>query len=217
MSKKKLQQTDLHAEIDQHGKKKITQKQKNLIYTGIFFAIVLILFIVNNLNGEPDRGPYPPYYLESTGKLIQLSELQGKIVILDFWATWCAPCRRGIPDLVEIKKEFGDKGVEIIGISLDGVTRGGQTKQHVIPFIEEFKINYPIVFGDQNTMYQYGVTKSIPTTFVLDREGSVVSQYEGLVPKQTFINDIEKILTGKSKVEKVVKAPDFKLSIVNQN
>lgn len=92
---------------EKNQKNPLTKKQKNWIYTGIFFSVVLFLFVVNNLNGEPEQGPYPPYYLESKGEVLKLSDYQGKIIILDFWATWCPPCRKGIPDLVELKNEFG--------------------------------------------------------------------------------------------------------------
>ncbi|MDX1701673.1 MAG: TlpA disulfide reductase family protein, partial [Melioribacteraceae bacterium] len=123
-------------------------KHRSYLYTGLFVAVVIFFFIINNANGEPEEGPYPPNYDKvSSSELISLSDYRGKVVLLDFWATWCPPCRKGIPDLVELKEKYGEKGVEIIGISLDGITRGGATKDEVIPFIKEYGINYPIVEG----------------------------------------------------------------------
>ena len=101
-------------------------KHRSYIYTGLFIALVIFFFVINNTNGEPEEGPYPPNYntVNST-EMLNLSDYKGKVVILDFWATWCPPCRKGIPDLVELKDKFGEKGVEIIGISLDGITQRG--------------------------------------------------------------------------------------------
>ena len=131
--------------------KKLTQKQKNIIYTSIFFAVVLTFFVMNNINGEPEQGPYPPgYKTGSESKMLSLADYQGKIVILDFWATWCGPCRRGIPDLIELKKKYKDKGLEIIGISVDEYSRN--TKAQVVPFMKEYGINYPIVYADLNVI-----------------------------------------------------------------
>lgn len=213
---KKTRKPAVDQEENVKGKQPMTKKQKNYVYTGIFFVVVLILFIVNNTNGEPEQGPYPPHYLESSGETLKLSDYQGKIVILDFWATWCPPCRKGIPDLIELKNEYKDKGVEIIGISLDPVTRGGSTKSKVIPFMKEYGINYPIVFGDQKIVYQYGNINSIPTSFVIDKEGNVVSQYRGLVAKSNYEKDINKILSGSIDKEQTVKAPDFELALVEK-
>ncbi|RMD51002.1 MAG: TlpA family protein disulfide reductase, partial [Ignavibacteria bacterium] len=97
-----------------------------------------MLFIMNNTNGEPEEGPLPPGYNPNhataskmapdfelptvDGKKLKLSDYKGKVVIIDFWATWCPPCRRGIPDLISIKKEYS-KNLEIIGISVDKITR----------------------------------------------------------------------------------------------
>ena len=103
----------------------LTKKQRSWVYTGFFFIVVIILFILNNTNGVAEQGPYPPHYQESQVETLSLSDLKGKVVILDFWATWCAPCRKGIPELVELKETYKDKEFEVVGISLDAITRGG--------------------------------------------------------------------------------------------
>jgi len=134
---------------------------------------------------------------------------------LDFWATWCPPCREGIPDLVELKEKYGGDGFEVIGISLDGVTRGGQTLDDVEPFIDDFDINYPIVIGDENIMNTYGGIRSIPTSFVLDREGNIVSQYVGLAPISSYEEDIRRIKENDLDDQQVIAAPDFTFPLVN--
>ncbi len=186
------------------------KKHRSYIYTGAFLLVVIILFIMNNTNGTPKEGPLPPNYVETSGKTLTLSNFTGKVVILDFWATWCPPCRKGIPDLIELKKKYKDK-IEIIGISVDEMSRN--TKARVVPFIKEYGINYPIVYADMNVIQQYGGIRSIPTSFVIDKKGNVVAKYEGLVPKSTLEETINKALTGKGKFDFSVKAPNFTLSL----
>ena len=187
-------------------------KHRSYMYTGLFIAAVLFFFIINNMNGEPEEGPYPPNYNEvNSSSVLNLSDYKGKVVLLDFWATWCPPCRKGIPDLIELKNEYNSKDVEIIGISLDGVTRGGATKNDVIPFIKDYGINYPIVEGDMNISQLYGGIRSIPTSFVIDKEGYIVSYYQGLIEKNRYAADINKALSDDYVSDKKYIAPDFSL------
>lgn len=183
----------------------LTKKQRSWIYSGFFIGLILLLFVINNSGSEPEQGPYPPNYVPATqsksafapdftlastdGKTLKLSSLKGKVIILDFWATWCPPCRKGIPDLVDIKKQYGSKGVEIIGISVDQ-----ETKDEVVPFMKEYGINYPIVYGNMNVYQQYGGIRAIPTSFIIDKEGKIVASYEGLISKLAYENHIKKLL-----------------------
>lgn len=195
MNKQKINET----------KSGLSKKQRSWIYTGFFIGVILLLFVVNNTGSEPEQGPYPPNYVPSSqtksvmaynfnlpttdGKQLKLSDYKGKVVILDFWATWCPPCRKGIPDLVELKKKYGSKGVEIIGISVDQ-----ETKPDVVPFIKEYGINYPIVYGNTNVYQQYGGIRAIPTSFIIDKEGKIVASYEGLISKAAYEEHIKKLL-----------------------
>ncbi len=132
----------------------------------------------------------PEFTLTSTnGKKINLSDYKGKIVVLDFWATWCGPCRRGVPDLVDIQKEFKNK-VVVIGISLDDQ----RTMNDIPPFMKQYGINYPIVYGTNKVVMDYGNIEAIPTSFVIDKKGFIVDQNVGLVPKAKFVDKINSLI-----------------------
>jgi cytochrome c biogenesis protein CcmG/thiol:disulfide interchange protein DsbE len=192
-----------------NSSKGLTKKQRSYIYTGFFIAVVVLLFLFNNsdylFGGSEPNGPYPPNYVPAAqksssvapdfslptpdGKTLKLSSYKGKAVIIDFWATWCPPCRKGIPDLIELKKKYGSKGLEIIGVSVDQ-----DTKPDVVPFIKDKGINYPVVYADNSIVMNYGGIRAIPTSFVIDKQGKIVASYEGLMPIQTYENHIKKIL-----------------------
>ena len=131
----------------------------------------------------------PGFTLTDTkGKKISLAEYKGKIVIIDFWATWCPPCRRGIPDLIKIQKEYKNK-VTVIGISLDT-----DTKKDVVPFMKNMGINYTVVYANAQVVQDYGNVEAIPTSFIIDKEGKIIDQHIGLTPEETYINEINKLL-----------------------
>ncbi|MGE5400280.1 MAG: TlpA disulfide reductase family protein [Ignavibacteriales bacterium] len=176
----------------------IDPKYKNLIYTVVILVVIAVFFIVNNSRKEPEQGPYPPNYkgvsenieLTSTeGNKVKLSDYRGKAVILDFWATWCPPCRKGIPDLISLKNDFKGKNVEIIGISMDQ-----ETKPDVVPFIKQYGINYPVVYYDPTVLSSFGNIESIPTTYIIDKDGKIISSYVGLTDKANLKKDVKKAL-----------------------
>ena len=132
----------------------------------------------------------PDFKLEKVGGgMVKLSEYKGNIIILDFWATWCPPCIKEIPDFVELQKEYGAKGLVILGISLDQ-----NTKKALPPFMKKYKINYPILLTDGKVDKAYGGVSGIPTTFVIDQKGAIYKQYVGFRPKQVFESDIKALL-----------------------
>ncbi len=132
----------------------------------------------------------PNFTLEDTnGKKVSLSDYKGKVVIIDFWATWCPPCRRGIPDLIDIQKQFKNK-VVVLGISVDTDTKGD-----VPSFVKNMGINYTVLYASPEVVQAYGNIDAIPTSFIIDKKGKIINQHVGLTPKETLINEIKNLLT----------------------
>jgi len=115
------------------------------------------------------------------GSMMSSTELAGKVVVLDFWATWCPPCRDEIPGYIEMQRELESKGVVIVGVSLD---QGGPGV--VEKFAAQFKINYPLVMADENTADLFGGIEAIPTTFLIDRDGQVRHRKVGSMERHDY-------------------------------
>jgi peroxiredoxin len=128
---------------------------------------------------------------DHNGKTVKLSDYKGQVVILDFWATWCGPCRMEIPGFVKLYNKYQDKGVHIIGVSLD---RDGWTP--VRPFMQQYNIDYSIVLGNQQVVSAYGGINAIPTTFIINKDGQVVDKVVGYKPDTYFESAINKWLNS---------------------
>lgn len=127
-----------------------------------------------------------------SGEKLKLSDYSGKVVILDFWATWCPPCRKGIPDLIDLQKSFKDELV-VIGISLDQPS----ARANLEAFIKQYGINYHVVLGNVEVAMAYGNIQAIPTSFVLNRKGVIVNKFVGLVNKSEYKKIIEELTKTK--------------------
>jgi len=159
---------------------------------------LLILSVLTSavlLAGNPSiaaeaRAAAPSWELNDVGgKPLKLSDFKGKVVILDFWATWCPPCRAEIPGFVALQNKYADKGLTVIGVSVDE-----QGPSVVKPFMRQLKMNYPVVMADQKIIADYGGIEAIPTTFIIDREGAIVSVHQGYTDGATLEKEIQSLL-----------------------
>ncbi|MBI5395004.1 MAG: TlpA family protein disulfide reductase [Verrucomicrobia bacterium] len=118
-----------------------------------------------------------------------LAGLKGKVVIVDFWATWCPPCRQEIPGFIELQKTYGDKGLVVVGLSLDDAV------EPVKEFYAKNGMNYPVFVVGEDTTKTWGNIEAIPTTFILDKTGQKVGEpHVGFAPKEEFENKIKPLL-----------------------
>jgi thiol-disulfide isomerase/thioredoxin len=150
--------------------------------------------VVTETTAQVERSPnaMPDFALQDLeGNVVRLSDYAGQTVLINFWATWCGPCKIELPDLVDIQKDLGDKNFVVIGVSLD---RTGPAP--VRRFVERAGLNYPILMGNQDVVIQYGNFQIIPTSFLLAPNHEKVKEYTGLVPKKQLVTDIQKVLGG---------------------
>ena len=123
------------------------------------------------------------------GKMVRSSDFKGKVVVLDFWATWCGPCRAEIPGFVALQKKYAPEGLVIIGASVD---EGGAST--VKPFTQKLGVNYPMVLADEKVQHAFGGIEAVPTTFIIDRAGRVVKKHSGFANKDEFEQEIRLLL-----------------------
>jgi thiol-disulfide isomerase/thioredoxin len=123
------------------------------------------------------------------GKEVSLAALKGKVVVVDFWATWCGPCRMEIPGYVEMQKKYGKDGLVVIGVSLDQ-----KGPKHVQKFVAENGMNYTVAMGDNSTVEAFGGFNAIPTTFLINREGRIVHQKRGAMESAAYEEIVKKAL-----------------------
>jgi cytochrome c biogenesis protein CcmG/thiol:disulfide interchange protein DsbE len=139
---------------------------------------------------KPAFKPAPDFSLKDiSGLEKKLSDFKDKVLIIDFWATWCPPCRAEIPHFIDLYNQYKDKGLEIIGIALD--LKGERV---VPPFAAENKINYTILLGNEEVADLYGGIAAIPTTFIVDKDGNIRKKYIGYNEKEVFEKVVKELL-----------------------
>jgi thiol-disulfide isomerase/thioredoxin len=123
------------------------------------------------------------------GRTLRLSELRGRPVILDFWATWCAPCRASMPLLSELQGRYASRGLFVVGLSVDD-----GLPQEVQRFADRLKLRFPVAMASEGMLDDYGPIRSIPTTIFIDRRGRIVRRVVGYVDRETLEGFIREIL-----------------------
>jgi cytochrome c biogenesis protein CcmG/thiol:disulfide interchange protein DsbE len=163
------------------------------IWTAIF-ALAIVLPPARPRAQTPTSGPVagqpaPNFAVkDSTGRLVRLSTLRGRVVLLDFWATWCTGCKLEIPWYVEFQKKHGAEGLTSVGVAMD---EDGWTS--VRPYLREHPISYRIVINERGIGDQYGVT-NLPVTLLIDRQGKIADAHLGLVDNADWEKKIQALL-----------------------
>ena len=149
------------------------------------------LKMVGNVKGVPA----PDFDLPTLdGRRMRLSDLRGKAVLLNFWATWCPPCKIEMPWFVELQKQYGKDGLVVVGVAMDDTEA-----PKIAAFANEMGVNYPVLLGTDQVSDDYGNVQYLPTTFYVDRNGTIVDKAAGLFSRQEIESDVKKILASSYK------------------
>jgi peroxiredoxin len=152
-----------------------------------------------SVKAEKERRAAPDFALkDAEGKLVHLSDYRGKVVLLDFWATWCGPCKIEIPWFMDFQRQNQEKGLVVLGVSMDD-----EGWEIVKPYLASMKVNYRVVIGNDHTAQLYGGVDALPTTFLIDREGKIAAVHVGLVDRKDFENGISELLQTPAKTASV--------------
>ena len=176
-------------------------KRNPLILFFIAAIVAVMLFAGirtarNNRANFPAKGQLignlaPDFELPALdGKNLKLSDLRGKAVLLNFWATYCGPCKIEMPWFVELQKEYGPQGFQIVGVAMDDASL-----EDIAKFAKEMGVNYPILLGKESVGQSYGGVSVLPTTFFLDRDGKLIAREFGLQSRSVFVDHIKKAMS----------------------
>jgi len=169
-----------------------------LIVVAMVVSIMLVFGIQKARHGSPNAGsakllnqPAPDFSLASLdGKTLKLSDYRGKAVLLNFWATWCEPCKVEMPWFVDLQKKYGPQGLQVLGVAMDDAP----TKD-IADFAQKMNVNYPIVIGKEEVGTQYGGVQYLPSTFYISRDGKIIDRVFGLVSRSEIEANIQKALS----------------------
>ena len=189
---------------------------KSKILLGALLAVVVVvsLYLLNrrwiapvalrqaHAKGNTNHPLAPDFTLTDIfGNKVKLSDYKGKVIMLDFWATWCGPCRIEIPGFVDLQNRYRDHGFTIIGISMD------YSPEPVMEFYKQFKMNYPVAIGDDDLGALYGGILGMPTTFLIGRDGRVYSKHIGATNIDVFEEEVQMLIAAKPSDEVADFAP----------
>jgi peroxiredoxin len=173
-------------------------RSKKLLVFGAAITLAIALHFLNAHRTVPADGRVaniarhplaPEFSLPGlTGQMLNLSAYRGKIVLLDFWATWCGPCLEEIPHFVELQNKYGDRGLQVIGISMD------DGPAPVRDFYQRFHMNYPVAMGNAKTGELYGGVLGLPIAFLIDRDGRIEAKHIGATDASVFEREIQGLL-----------------------
>ncbi len=153
-------------------------------------VLLILLFITVSVECSQQTKAFNFHLKDLGARSVSLSDYYGKTVVLNFWATWCPPCRHELPGFIEIQKEYKDKGLVILGISIDSA---GINK--IKSFVKKIGINYPVLISDQKTVSAYGGIRGIPTTFIINSKGYITAKHVGYLSKKDLENAIKPLLS----------------------
>jgi alkyl hydroperoxide reductase subunit AhpC len=186
------------AEQDQASPPLRRQLPPGVSFAAITIAILALFYIVGRSTPTAPQSPYSGRSAEdftattTDGGTLRLSDYKGKVVLLNFWATWCGPCKMEIPDLIALQNKYGQKGFAVIGISDDDEAKKVQD------FMKSNGINYPVAMATQDIKNQFGGIPALPVSILIDKDGKIVTSMEGIDPSKSvevmWAAEIEKIL-----------------------
>jgi len=140
--------------------------------------------------------PAPDFSLASLdGKTLKLSDFHGKAVLLNFWATWCEPCKIEMPWFIDLQKKYGAQGFQVLGVAMDDAS-----PSDIADFAKKMGVNYPIVIGKEAVGDQYGGLPYLPSTFYIDRDGKVIERVFGLRSRSEIESNIQKAMGSQGQV-----------------
>lgn len=180
----------------------INHARRNAWILAVLIVVVAIMllaprFVKNRptlVGADPTGQTAPDFVLKDIdGKTVKLSDFHGKAVVLNFWATWCPPCKTEMPWLVDLQQQYSPEGLTVVGVALD---EAGDDE--IAKFARDMKLNYPVLIGDDKTSDAYGSVQMLPTTFYIDREGKIVARVIGLTGKREIEDNMKEALKGLS-------------------
>jgi cytochrome c biogenesis protein CcmG/thiol:disulfide interchange protein DsbE len=143
------------------------------------------------ISGDAKGRPAPEFELKDlAGKNVRLSDYHGKVVLLNFWATWCPPCKEEMPWFVDLQQRYGAQGLQVIGVAMDD-----SDQKKIESFAKQLGVNYPVLLGKESTAHAYGDVQFLPDTFYIGRDGKIVSHVQGLINRKEIEEQVKKALT----------------------